>query len=63
MYDPPLYEWENWHYQKANIEKIKKAISEFLCERRFANSNVIEKMYLINKTIKIIIFSYIPRNK
>ena len=29
IYYPPPYEREVWHYQKANVENIRKAISEF----------------------------------
>ena len=54
------YEREVWHYQKANVENIRKAISEFPWERRFANSDVNEKVYLFNKTIKNIVSNYIP---
>ena len=55
-----LYEREVWHYQKANIENIRKAINEFPWERHFANSDVNEKVYLFNKTIKNIVCHHIP---
>ena len=29
IYYPPSYEREVWHYQKANIENIRQAISDF----------------------------------
>ena len=54
VYDPPSYEWKVWHYQMANIGNIRKAIREFPWERRFANSNINEKVYLVYKT------TYIP---
>ena len=60
IYYPPPYEREVWHYQKANSENIRKAIKEFPWERRFANSDVDEKVYLFNKTIKNIVCNYIP---
>ena len=44
----------------ANVENIRKAISDFPWERRFANSDVNEKMYLFNKTIKNIVSNYTP---
>ena len=59
LYYPPLYEREVWHYQKANSENIRKAISEFPWERRFANSDVDEKVYLFTKTIKNMVSNYI----
>ena len=42
------------------IINIRKAISEFPWERRFANSDLNEKVYLFNKTIKKIVCNYIP---
>ena len=49
---PRSYERKVWHYQRANIENIRKALSEFPWEWYFANSDVNEKVYLFNKTIK-----------
>ena len=60
IYYPPPYEREVWHYQKANSENIRKAINEFPWERRFSNSDDDEKVYLFNKTIKNIVYNYIP---
>ena len=34
-YSPP-YERKFWHYQKANADQIRQAISEFPSENRFA---------------------------
>ena len=59
IYYPPPYELEVRHYQKANVKNIRKAISEFPWERRFANSDVNEEVYLFNKTIKNIVSKYI----
>ena len=59
IYYPPPHEREVWHHQKANIENFRKAISEFPLERRSANSDVNEKVYLLNETIKNIVCSYI----
>ena len=56
IYYLPPYEGEVWHYQKRNVENIRKAKSEF----RFANSDVSEKVYLFNKIIKNIVSNYIP---
>ena len=60
IYYPPPYEREVWHYQKANVENIRKATSEFPWERRLANSDVNEKVYLFNNTIENIVSNYIP---
>ena len=40
-YSPP-YEREIWHYQKANVDQIRQAVSEFPWENRFANIKVNE---------------------
>ena len=58
-----LHERGVWHYQKANIENIRKAISQFLWERHFAKSDVKEKVYLFNKTIMKIVCNYIPQKQ
>ena len=52
IYYPPPHEREVWHYQKANVENIRKAISELPWERRVANNDVNENVHLFNKTIK-----------
>ena len=60
IYYPPLYEREIWHYQKANIENIRKEIDQFPWAMRFTNIDVNEKLNLFNKSIKDIIRNYIP---
>ena len=60
MYYLPPYEQETWHNRKANIENIRKAISEFPQGKRFANSDFNEKVYLYSKHIKNIVSSDIP---
>ena len=52
-------EREIWHYQKGNIESIRKAIGQCPWVIRFTNIAVNEKMNLFNKTIKNIILNYI----
>ena len=47
---PPPYEREVWHYQKANVDQIRQAISEFPWDNRFANTNVKEKVQLFTQT-------------
>ena len=59
IYYPPPYEGEIWHYQKANIENIRKAIDQFPWVTRFKNIDVNEKVNLFNRTIKNIIRNYI----
>ena len=46
---PPPYEREVWHYQKANVDQIRQAISQFPWDNGFANINVNEQVqYLLN---------------
>ena len=57
---PPPYEREVWHYQKANVDQIRQAISRFPWDNRFANINVNEQVQLFTQTIINIISNYIP---
>ena len=61
IYYPPPYEREVWHYQNADSNVTKKAITDFSWERAFENLSADEKVSLFNKTIKNIISNYIPR--
>ena len=58
-YHPP-YEREIWHYEKANVDHIRRSIDEFSWERCFANISVNNKVHMFNKTIKNIMSNYIP---
>ena len=58
---PSPYEREVWHYQKANVDKIRQAIKEFLWDNRFANVSVNEQVQLFTQTFQNIISSYIPQ--
>ena len=55
-----LYEWELWHYEKANVDHIRRSIDEFSWKRCFANTSVNNKVHMFNKTIKNIMSNYIP---
>ena len=46
IYYSPPHEQEVWHYQKADIENVGQAISEFPWERRFTNSDNNEKVFI-----------------
>ena len=50
---PLPYEWEVWHYQKANVGQIRQAISEFPLDNRFASINVNEQVQLFTQKFKI----------
>ena len=56
------YVREVWDYEKANIEHIKKAISNFDWNKAFENLSVDEKVDFLNKTLLYIFRNYI-RNK
>ena len=57
MLYPPPHEHEIWHYQHANIDQIKRAIS---WEKSFRNLCINEMVYLSYKNIKNILSNYIP---
>ena len=59
FYYPPPYDSEVWHYQNADFNAIKKAITEFYWESTFENLSVDEKVSIANKTIKNILSNYI----
>ena len=46
-----IYVREVWDYKKANIEKIKKPISNFDWNKVFENLSIDEKGELLNKTL------------
>ena len=52
---PPPYEREVWHYQRANVDQIRQAISEFPWDNRFANISVNEQVQLFTQTLQNII--------
>ena len=60
---PPAYVREVWDYEKANIENIKKAISNFDWNKAFENLSVDEKVDFVNKTLLNIFRNYIPNKK
>ena len=56
---PPPYEREIWHYQKANIDLIKRAINSFDWEKAFSNIDVDKMVSIFNQTIINIIINVI----
>ena len=55
-----LNEREIWHYEKANVDHIRRSVDEFSWERCFANTSINNKVHIFNKTIKNIMCNYIP---
>ena len=60
IYYPHPYLREVWHYKEANVDLIKRAISNFNWEKAFSKANINEKVSLFNKTILSILNNYIP---
>ena len=60
---PPTYVREVWDYRKANVENIKKAISNFNWNKAFENLAIDEKVALLNQTLLNIFRNYIPNKK
>ena len=56
----PLYEREIWHYQKVNIDLIKRAISSFDWEKAFSNIDIDKMISIFNQTIINILCNFIP---
>ena len=56
IYYPPQYEREIWHYEKANVDHIRRSIDEFSWEICFANASVNNKVRMFSKTIKSIMY-------
>ena len=57
---PPPYESEVWHFKKANVDHIRKAINGFQWEKSFQNMSVNYMVNLYNRAIKNILQNYIP---
>ena len=51
---PPLYFRDVWHYQDANTDLTRRAIAMFDWDRAFVNTNVNEKVFILNKTLNIL---------
>ena len=58
---PPPYFRDVRHYQDANTDVIRGAIDMFNWDRPFVNTNVNEKVFILNKTILNILSNFIPR--
>ena len=58
---PPPYFCDVWNYQDANTDLIRRAIDMFDWDRAFVNTNVNEKVFILNKTIFNILSNFIPQ--
>ena len=59
----PLMKGKFWHYQKANFDQIRQAISEFPQDNRFTNISAIEQVNYLRKSFKNIIYNIISNTK
>ena len=57
---PPPYFREVWHYQDANADLIRRAITMFDWDRAFVNTNVNEKGLILIRTILNIFSNFTP---
>ena len=57
---PPPYERKSWHFQKAEINLIKRAMNKFSWERAFFNLDINKMVSVCNTTIKNIIANFTP---
>jgi len=60
---PPPYERRIWHYNRANIEDIRKSIEKFNWERTFLNINVEKQVEIFNDVLINIFLNFIPNEK
>ena len=58
VFSPP-YERDIWHFKKANVDYIRKAINGFLWEKSFQNMTVNDMVHLFNRSIKNILYNFI----
>ena len=56
---PPPYEHKVQHFQKTNVDHIRKAINDVQWEQSFQNMNVNDMVPLFNKSIKNILHDFI----
>ena len=61
---PPNFVRKLWHFNRANSDAIKKAISQFSLENRLASlHNPNEQVHLLNKTILNIMSNFVPNEE
>ena len=55
-----LYFRNTWHYQDANTDLVRRATDMIHWDRAFVNTNVNEKVFMLNRTIMNILSNFIP---
>ena len=57
---PPPYEREIWHYNRAQVELIKRSIMNFDWNRALANHSINDQVEIFNNTLLNIFRNFIP---
>ena len=57
---PPPYSREVWRYREANIDLIRRAISNLNWEKAFFNTNFTKKVSIFSETILNVLSNCIP---
>ena len=49
-----------WHFKEAEADLVRRALTDFNCERAFLNTNVNEKVCIFNKSVLNALSNFIP---
>ena len=60
MFNPPPYEREIWHYEKANANFIRRSVDQCSWNNRFSKIYLNQKVHFFNQFIKNILCNFIP---
>ena len=60
IYFPPSYKREVWHYNRAQVDLIKKSIANFNWDRAFMNLGINDQVELLENTLLNIFRNFIP---
>ena len=60
IYFPPSYKREVWHYNRAQVDLIKKSIANFNWDRAFMNLGINDQVELLENTL---LKGVVPRKK
>ena len=59
---PPVYSWKVWHYDRANIVAMNRAITDLPWENHFANCDPSQQVEFFNDKILNLASNFIPNN-
>ena len=60
VYFPPSYNREVWHYNRAEVDLIKKSVANFNWDRAFMNLSINDQVELLENTLLNIFRNFIP---